>query len=50
MATEWLERVLRDGSQPAREAAAIELCLRERRWPLFEVRAPGRRQRRALGR
>lgn len=50
IATEWLERVLRDGSQPAREAAAIELCLRERRWPLFEVRAPGGRQRRALGR
>lgn len=48
IATEWLERVLREGSQPARAAAALELCMRERRWPLFEVRAPGSRQRRAL--
>jgi uncharacterized protein (TIGR02270 family) len=48
MATEWLERVLREGNQPARSAAVIELCVRERRWPLFEVRAPGSRQRRGL--
>jgi uncharacterized protein (TIGR02270 family) len=49
MGPEWLEQVLRTGNQPARASAAVELCLRQRRWPLFEVRAPGSRQRRALG-
>ncbi|WP_437675004.1 TIGR02270 family protein [Sorangium sp. So ce131] len=37
----WLRHVLRAGNQAARAAAAIELCLRGRGEPLFEVRAPG---------
>ncbi|MCC6559271.1 MAG: TIGR02270 family protein, partial [Polyangiaceae bacterium] len=45
---ERLWRVLRAGSQPARAAAAIEMGSLRRGWPLFEVRAPGFRQRRAL--
>jgi uncharacterized protein (TIGR02270 family) len=44
----WLEEVLRAGRQPARAAAALELSLRERGRPLFEVRAPGFQQRQAL--
>ncbi|MCC6559519.1 MAG: TIGR02270 family protein, partial [Polyangiaceae bacterium] len=50
MTPDWLERVLRSGSQPARAAAALELSLRQPRRPVFEVRAPGFQQRRALGR
>jgi uncharacterized protein (TIGR02270 family) len=50
MTPEWLEQVLRAGSQPARAAAALELSLRQAKRPLFEVRAPGFQQRRALGR
>lgn len=48
MTPEWLESVLRGGSQPARAAAAIELSLRQPRRPVFEVRAPGFLQRRGL--
>lgn len=44
----WLEEVLRSGRQPARAAAAIELGLLRRDGPVFEVRAPARRQRSAL--
>ncbi len=47
---EWLEEVLRRGSQPARATAAVELCLSQRRRVLFEVRAPAAEQRRALSR
>jgi uncharacterized protein (TIGR02270 family) len=43
----WLGKVLVDGRQPARAAAAVELQMRRGR-ALFEVRAPGERQRRAL--
>ena len=50
IAPEWLEEVLRKGAQPARAAAAIELCLAQRRRVLFEVRAKASEQRRALGR
>jgi uncharacterized protein (TIGR02270 family) len=48
MTPEWLEAVMRAGSQPARAAAALELSLRQPRRPVFEVRAPGFAQRRAL--
>ncbi|WP_437723768.1 TIGR02270 family protein [Sorangium sp. So ce861] len=44
----WLEGVLRQGPQPARAAAALELSIREPRRMMFEVRAPGFRQRRKL--
>jgi uncharacterized protein (TIGR02270 family) len=46
----WLEEVLKTGRQPERASAAIELSMRERGRPVFEVRAPGDRQMRALGR
>ena len=49
MTPEWLDKVLKTGSQPARAAAALELSLRQPRRPVFEVRAPGFLQRRALG-
>jgi len=39
-----LRRVLREGRQRQRAAAALELVLGEPAQPLFEVRAPGRRQ------
>jgi uncharacterized protein (TIGR02270 family) len=45
---DWLERVLREGKQRQRAAAALELALRRPGTPLFEVRAPGRRQRERL--
>jgi uncharacterized protein (TIGR02270 family) len=48
MTPAWLTHVLYAGSQPARAAAALELSLREARRPVFEVRAPGYLQRRAL--
>jgi uncharacterized protein (TIGR02270 family) len=44
----WLEQVLRAERQPVRAAAAIELGLRQPGRPLFPVRAPARRQLRAL--
>jgi uncharacterized protein (TIGR02270 family) len=40
---------LRAGKQPARASAAIELSLRDRSTPLFDVNAPAHRQKRALG-
>ncbi|MCC6552278.1 MAG: TIGR02270 family protein [Polyangiaceae bacterium] len=44
----WLDRILARGPQRRRAAAAIELALRAPERRLFEVRAPARRQRRAL--
>ena len=41
-------RVLEDGTQPERRAAALEIVIAEPGRPLFEVRAPGPRQRAAL--
>jgi uncharacterized protein (TIGR02270 family) len=49
MTPEHLRHVLKTGSQPARAGASIELSLREPRRAVFEVRAPGFRQRRELG-
>jgi uncharacterized protein (TIGR02270 family) len=43
-----LERVLAEGHQPARAAAAIVVSARRPRRPLFEVRAPAARQRAQL--
>jgi uncharacterized protein (TIGR02270 family) len=48
IAPDWLEVVLRRGSQPARAAAAAELCVRRARRGLFEVRAPAPQQRSLL--
>lgn len=45
----WLGQVLREGSQPARAGAAMELCIRRQSRALFDVRAPGFRQGRELG-
>lgn len=47
----WLSHILRVGSQPSRESAAIELRLADATSarPLFNVLAPGRRQQRILG-
>ncbi|WP_437669528.1 TIGR02270 family protein [Sorangium sp. So ce131] len=42
MAVEWLEEVLKRGSQPARTAAGLELALRGARRGMVEVRAPVR--------
>lgn len=44
----WLRKVLRDGKQRQRAAAALELAMLEPGKPLFEVRAPGFRQKLAL--
>lgn len=44
----WLEHVLRNECQPTRAAAALELRLRQPGRPLLDVRAPARRQMRAL--
>lgn len=44
----WLERLLRCASQPVRRAAAVELAMRRPDAPLFEVRAPGFKQRALL--
>jgi len=46
---EHLQQVLRNGLQRQRAAAAIELALLQPGNPLFEVRAPGFRQRKLLG-
>ncbi|MEN3332474.1 MAG: hypothetical protein V7641_1839 [Blastocatellia bacterium] len=46
---EWLQQVLRTGRQRQRAAAALELAIRQPGKPLFEVRAPGFRQRQLLG-
>jgi uncharacterized protein (TIGR02270 family) len=45
---EWAASVLREGTQTDRAAAALELVIQTKAGPLFEVRAPGRRQRAAL--
>lgn len=50
IAPEWLEEVLTRAAQPARAAAAVELCLASVRRVLFEVRARAAEQRRALRR
>jgi uncharacterized protein (TIGR02270 family) len=49
MSSAWLEEVRCLGRQPARAAAALELSVRDPTKPLFEVRAPGFQQQRALG-
>jgi hypothetical protein len=46
---DWLEDVLRNGYQRQRAAAALELSLLRPEQPLFNVRAPGRRQQEILG-
>ena len=43
-----LETVLRSGKQRQRHAAALELAIQNPRQPIFEVRAPGKRQTRLL--
>ena len=48
MTKEWLQQVLFVGKQRQRAAAAIELALLEPGHPLFEVRAPGFRQKQLL--
>jgi uncharacterized protein (TIGR02270 family) len=45
---EWLQQVLRNGLQRQRAAAALELAMRQPGQPLFEVRAPGFRQKEML--
>jgi uncharacterized protein (TIGR02270 family) len=47
---EWAEQVLRLGRQRQRAAAALELAILRPGSPLFEVRAPGFRQQKLLGR
>jgi uncharacterized protein (TIGR02270 family) len=49
IAADALRQVLRDGRQRQRAAAALELSLLKRGTPLWEVRAPGPRQREWLG-
>ncbi|CBK41713.1 conserved protein of unknown function [Nitrospira defluvii] len=44
-----LTEVLKAGYQRQREAAALELALKEPRQPLFEVRGRGRQQQKSLG-
>jgi uncharacterized protein (TIGR02270 family) len=44
-----LMEMLKTGYQRQRAVAALELALREPRQPLFEVRAPGKRQQQMLG-
>ncbi len=46
---EWLDHVLKHGYQRQRAAAALELAIRAPERPLFNVRAPGRRQQQLLG-
>jgi uncharacterized protein (TIGR02270 family) len=48
MSPESLQRVLRQGYQRQRAAAALELALLQKGQPLFEVRAPGFRQQKCL--
>lgn len=47
--TEQLQQVLRSGRQRQRVAAALELTIMKSGQPLFEVRAPGLRQKQLLG-
>lgn len=46
---EWCRQVLRIGRQRQRAAAALEISMRQPGTPLFEVRAPGFRQKQLLG-
>jgi uncharacterized protein (TIGR02270 family) len=46
---DWCKQVLRTGRQRQRAAAALELAMRRRGSPLFEVRSPGFRQVKVLG-
>ncbi|MCK5509241.1 MAG: hypothetical protein KAI50_12075, partial [Desulfobacterales bacterium] len=46
---EHLHKVLRTGFQRQRAAAALELAILQPGQPLFEVRAPGSRQKQILG-
>ena len=46
---EWLDQLLKHGYQRQRAAAALELAIRAPERPLFNVRAPGRRQQQLLG-
>jgi uncharacterized protein (TIGR02270 family) len=46
---ESLQEILRTGRQRQRAAAAIELAIKQRSQSLFEVRAPGLRQKKLLG-
>lgn len=48
LSEDWLQEVLRYGRQRQRAAAAMELAIRRPGQPLFEVRAPGPRQRELL--
>ncbi len=45
---EWLQQVLRNGMQRQRTAAAMEIAMANPGQPLFEVRAPGFRQKELL--
>jgi uncharacterized protein (TIGR02270 family) len=45
----WLREVLGSGRQRQREAAALELAMQSHGEPLFNTRAPGRRQQLLLG-
>jgi uncharacterized protein (TIGR02270 family) len=46
---DWCKQVLRIGRQRQRASAALELAMRQPGTPLFEVRAPGFRQKELLG-
>jgi uncharacterized protein (TIGR02270 family) len=46
---DWCKQVLRIGRQRQRAAAALELSMKQPGTPLFEVRAPGFRQKQLLG-
>ncbi len=49
MSVDWCQQVLRNGRQRQRAAAALELAIRQPGQPLFNVAAPGFRQRQILG-
>lgn len=49
ISVDWCKQVLRIGRQRQRAAAALEISLRQPGTPLFEVRAPGFRQKQVLG-
>jgi uncharacterized protein (TIGR02270 family) len=46
---QWLEQVLKNGFQRQRAAAALELAIRRPGEPIFNVKAPGLRQKELLG-
>jgi uncharacterized protein (TIGR02270 family) len=49
ISVEWCKRSLRSGRQRQRAAAALELAIRDPGQPLFNVAAPGFRQKQILG-